>query len=45
MASVHLEQAGKWLQGVYDYYELTAEGRYYVSLGNRAVVAVKLRGG
>lgn len=45
VASVHLEQAGKWLQGSYDYYELTAEGRYYLSLGRRAVVAVKLRGG
>ncbi len=44
-ASLHLEQAGRWLQGSYDYYELTAEGRYYYSLGNRAVVAVKARAG
>jgi outer membrane protein assembly complex protein YaeT len=45
VATLHLEQAGTWLQGSYDYYELTAEGRYYVSLGHRAVVAVKMRGG
>lgn len=45
LASVHLEQAGRWLQGSYDYHELTAEGRYYRSLGNRAVVAVKARAG
>jgi outer membrane protein assembly factor BamA len=45
VATVHLEQAGRWLQGSYDYYELTAEGRYYQSLGTRAVVAVKARAG
>jgi outer membrane protein assembly complex protein YaeT len=44
VASVHLEQAGRWLQGSFDYYELTAEGRYYQSLGTRAVVAVRARG-
>jgi outer membrane protein assembly factor BamA len=45
VASVHLEQAGKWLGGTYDYYELTSEGRYYLSLGTRAVIAVRARGG
>jgi outer membrane protein assembly complex protein YaeT len=45
VAAVHLEQAGRWLQGSYDYYELTAEGRYYRSLGRRAVVAAKVRAG
>ena len=44
VASLHLEQAGTWLGGDYDYYEMTGEGRYYVSLG-RAVVAVRARGG
>ena len=44
VASLHLEQAGKWLQGSHDYYEVTAEGRYYRSLGTRAVVAVRARG-
>lgn len=44
-AAVHLEQAGRWLQGSWNYYELTAEGRYYLSLGERAVIAVKARAG
>jgi outer membrane protein assembly complex protein YaeT len=43
VASVHLEQAGKWLQGDFDYYELTAEGRYYQSFGTRAVLALRAR--
>jgi outer membrane protein assembly factor BamA len=33
LASLHLEQAGKWLGGTYDYYELWTEGRYYRPLG------------
>jgi translocation and assembly module TamA len=41
---VHLEQAGKWLGGTYDYYELTTEGRYYRSFG-RVVAAVQARMG
>jgi outer membrane protein insertion porin family/translocation and assembly module TamA len=45
MTSVHLEQAGRWLRGSYDYYELTGEGRYYLPIGNRAVVAVKATAG
>lgn len=43
VASVHLEQAGRWLGGSYDYYELTMEGRYYRSLGGRAIAAVAAR--
>jgi outer membrane protein assembly complex protein YaeT len=43
VASVHLEQAGRWLAGSYDYYELTTEGRYYRALGKRAVAAVQAR--
>ncbi len=45
VASIHLEQAGKWLGGSYDYYEVTGEGRYYQALGSRAVAAVQLRAG
>jgi outer membrane protein assembly factor BamA len=44
MASLHLEQAGKWLGGDYDYYELTGEARYYKAFG-RSVIAVRARGG
>ena len=43
VASLHLEQAGRWLAGSYDYYELTTEGRVYRSMGNRVVAAVQLR--
>lgn len=45
MTSLHLEQAGKWLGGNYDYYELTGEGRFYQSLRKIAVAAVQLRAG
>jgi outer membrane protein insertion porin family/translocation and assembly module TamA len=45
VANLHLEQAGTWLRGDYDYYEATVEGRYYVALGTRAVLAIRARGG
>ena len=45
LAALHLEQAGRWMGGDFDYYELTAEGRYYKSLGTRAVLAVRARAG
>ena len=44
-ATVHLEQAGKELRGDFDYTEAVLEGRYYLSLGQRAVVAVRARAG
>ena len=34
VASVHLETAGQWLGGDFDYREVSAEGRYYQSLGS-----------
>jgi outer membrane protein assembly complex protein YaeT len=43
VASIHLEQAGRWLAGSYDYYELTTEGRLYRSIGNRVVAAAQVR--
>lgn len=45
VTSLHLEQAGKWLGGTYDYYELTGEGRFYQALGTRAVAAAQVRAG
>lgn len=45
VASLHLEQAGKWLQGDYNYYEVTGEGRFYRTIAGRAVVAVRARAG
>jgi outer membrane protein assembly complex protein YaeT len=44
LLSAHVEQAGKWLAGSYDYYELTTEARAYRSLG-RAVAAARVRAG
>jgi outer membrane protein assembly complex protein YaeT len=45
VATLHLEQAGQWLQGDFDYYEATFEGRHYMALGSKAVVAVRARAG
>lgn len=41
----HFERAGSFLQGDYDFAETILEGRYYLALGERAVIAVKARGG
>ena len=41
----HLERAGSVLRGDFDFAELILEGRYYMALGDRAVIAVKARGG
>ena len=38
----HLEQAGQWLGGTYDYYEVTTEARYFRQIG-RVVAAVQGR--
>ncbi|MBA2304294.1 MAG: BamA/TamA family outer membrane protein [Acidobacteria bacterium] len=45
LASVHLEQSGTFLGGSYDYYELTAEGRFYQKVANKIVLATQVRGG
>jgi outer membrane protein assembly complex protein YaeT len=45
VASVHLEQAGEFLSGDFNYYEISGEARYYLSIANRAVLAVRARGG
>ena len=41
----HLEQAGRALRGDYEFVETILEGRYYAALGQRAVLAAKVRGG
>ena len=41
----HLERAGSVLQGDYQFAEVILEGRYYLALGDRAVIAGKARGG
>src|SRR5262245_5757674 len=45
VAAIHFEQAGKWLAGTWDYYELTSEGRLFRSIGQRFVLAGQLRMG
>jgi outer membrane protein insertion porin family/translocation and assembly module TamA len=43
--SVHLEKAGTFLGGSFDFYEVTAEGRFYQSIGDLLVLATRLRAG
>ena len=45
LASIHLEKAGTFLGGSFDYYELTGEGRYYQNIGDVMVLAAQVRGG
>ena len=40
VANVHFEQAGRWLQGAFDYYEISGEARLYHTVGPLGVVAV-----
>ena len=44
-ASLHVEHAGDFLSGDFNYNEISAEGRYFISVANRAVVALRVRGG
>jgi outer membrane protein assembly complex protein YaeT len=41
----HVEQAGRAFKGDFDFVETLFEGRYYAALGQRAVLAVRARGG
>jgi outer membrane protein assembly complex protein YaeT len=43
VAAIHLEQAGKWLAGTWDYFEATGELRVFKSLSDRVVVAAQGR--
>jgi outer membrane protein assembly complex protein YaeT len=43
--NAHAEQAGKWLWGSFNYWSATVEGRHYLPLGDRVVVANRLRYG
>lgn len=43
LVSAHLEQAGSWLPGDFDYLELSGEGRHYFQVGSRVVVANRVR--
>jgi outer membrane protein assembly complex protein YaeT len=43
VAAIHLEQAGSWLAGTWDYFETTGELRVFRSLSDRFVVAAQGR--
>jgi outer membrane protein assembly complex protein YaeT len=45
IASAHVEKAGDWLGGKFKYWETTLEGRGYLALGPRALLAIRARGG
>ena len=45
VAALHLEQAGNWLGGDFDYWEINGEFRHYIAIANRLVLAVRARGG
>ncbi len=45
VAAVHVEQAGKWLAGTWDYFEATGELRVFRSISDRIVVAAQGRMG
>jgi outer membrane protein assembly complex protein YaeT len=44
-AALHLEQAGGWLPGSYDFYLAALDVRQYTSLGRRVVLANRLQTG
>jgi outer membrane protein assembly complex protein YaeT len=45
VASLHLEQAGRWLPGSFDYFEVRGEGRHYLTLFEKLVWANKVQFG
>jgi outer membrane protein assembly complex protein YaeT len=44
-AALHLEQAGGWLPGSYDFYLISIDLRQYTSFGRRLVLANRLQAG
>jgi outer membrane protein assembly complex protein YaeT len=42
LVRVHLEQAGRWLGGTYQYWSANGEGRYYASVARKFVWANRL---
>ena len=45
MVGLHVERAGDWLWGTYNYWSATAEGRHYLSVGDLFVLANRLNVG
>ncbi len=42
VVNARIEKAGRWLLGTYDYWAAGAEGRHYLSIADRVVVANRL---
>jgi outer membrane protein assembly complex protein YaeT len=45
LVNFHVEQAGRWLPGDFNYIEYRGEGRYYATVAHRAVLAGRIRMG
>jgi outer membrane protein assembly complex protein YaeT len=43
VVSAHAEQAGWWLPGSYDYFEISGEVRHFLPIGSRTVLATRGR--
>jgi outer membrane protein assembly complex protein YaeT len=43
MLNGQVEQAGKWLWGTFNYWSASGEGRHYLSVGRRLVLANRIR--
>jgi len=43
--AIHTEEAGRILPGTFNYYAVTADGRHYLPLGDRVVLASRLQFG
>jgi outer membrane protein insertion porin family/translocation and assembly module TamA len=43
--SAHVEQAGQWLPGTFNYWAVSGEGRHYLPVGDLLVVANRMRVG
>lgn len=41
--SGHVEQAGRWMWGDYNYFSMVGEARHYLALGRRLVIANRFR--
>jgi outer membrane protein insertion porin family/translocation and assembly module TamA len=39
----HVEQAGRWLRGSFDYWSVSGEGRHYLPVGDSLVIANRIR--
>jgi outer membrane protein insertion porin family len=45
LLSGHIEQAGKWLWGSYNFWSASAEARHFVTFGRTVTLATRLRAG